>query len=50
MMMWLVTVKAYGISPIMFTVRMNMKIVNTSGKNLIPSLPAVLRIVVAMNS
>ena len=34
----------------MFTIRMNMNIENTSGKNFIPSLPAVLRIVVAMNS
>ena len=34
----------------MFAIRMNMNSENTSGKNLIPSLPAVLRIVVATNS
>jgi len=34
----------------MFVTRMNMKIANTSGKNLMPSVPAVLLIVVAMNS
>ena len=50
MMMWLVTVNVYGISPIMFAIRMNMNSENTSGKNFIPSLPAVLRIVVATNS
>ena len=50
MMMWLVTVKVYGISPTMFATRMNMNSENTSGKNFIPSLPAVLRIVVATNS
>src|SRR5262249_56549724 len=33
MMMWLVTVKAYGIMPITLSTRMNMKIENTSGKN-----------------
>jgi hypothetical protein len=37
-------------SPIMFTVRMNMNSVNTKGKNFMPSEPAVLRTVVATNS
>ena len=37
-------------SPIMFATRMNMNSVNTSGKNFIPSLPAVLWIVLATNS
>ena len=49
-MMWLVTVKANGISPIMFKARMNMNSVNTNGKNCMPSVPAVLRIVLATNS
>ena len=43
MMMWLVTVNAPGIIPIRFAIRMNMNNVNTSGKNFIPSLPAVER-------
>ncbi len=34
----------------MFTVRMNMNSVNTKGKNLMPSEPAVERTVVATNS
>ena len=34
----------------MFATRMNMNSENTSGKNFIPSLPAVLLIVVATNS
>ena len=34
----------------MFATRMNMNSVNTSGKNFMPSLPAVLLIVSATNS
>jgi len=34
----------------MFTVRMNMKSVNTKGKKRMPSLPAVLLMVLATNS
>ena len=34
----------------MFTARMNMNSVNTSGKNFIPSLPALERSVLATNS
>ena len=49
-MMWLVTVKVPGMSPIMLTVRMNMNSVNTSGKNFIPSVPAELFSVSATNS
>ena len=37
-------------SPITFTVRMNMNSENTSGKNFIPSVPAVLRRVWETNS
>ena len=50
MMMWLVTVKAYGINPIMFSVSTNMKSVKTKGKNFIPSAPALERTVAATNS
>ena len=50
MTMWLVTVKEYGIKPIMFMIRMNINNVNTNGKNFIPSVPAVVRTVVATNS
>src|SRR4029453_16646485 len=39
---WLVTLKVCGIRLIMFSVNMNMNSVNTNGKNLIPSGPAVL--------
>ncbi len=49
-MIWLVTVKEYGISPIMLANSTNMNSVNTKGKNLIPSLPAELRTVLATNS
>ena len=45
-----VTVKVYGMRPIRFRNRMNMNSENTNGKNLIPSLPAVLLIVSATNS
>ena len=34
----------------MFSVSTNMKIVNTKGKNFMPSVPAVPRMVVATNS
>ncbi len=37
-------------SPITLTTRMNMNSENTSGKNFIPSLPALLRSVSATNS
>ncbi len=47
MMMWLVTVKVYGMMPMTFSTRMNMNSENTSGKNFMPSVPAVLRRVVA---
>ena len=47
---WLVTVKEYGMSPIMLANSTNMKSVNTKGKNLIPSVPAELRTVLATNS
>jgi hypothetical protein len=50
MIMWLVTVKAYGIIPITLSTRMNMKIENTSGKNFMPSGPVELRNVSATNS
>ena len=36
--------------PSMFSIRMNMNSENTSGKNFIPSVPAVLRSVFATNS
>ena len=36
--------------PIMFATKMNMKSEKTSGKNFMPSLPAVVRIVLATNS
>ena len=36
--------------PIMFETQMNMNSEKTSGKNFMPSAPAVLRIVVATNS
>src|SRR5580704_17909332 len=47
---WLVTVKEYGIRPIMLANRTNMNSVNTNGKNFIPSVPAELRTVLATNS
>ena len=47
---WLVTVNEYGIKPIMLANSTNMKSVNTKGKNFIPSVPAVLRTVLATNS
>ena len=50
MMMWLVTVKVPGMSPIMFANRMKMNSENTSGKNFIPSLPAELLNMSATNS
>ena len=50
MMMWLVTVKPKGISPNMLSSSTNMKIVNTKGKNRIPSWPAVERSMSATNS
>ena len=50
MMMWLVTVNVYGMIPITFSTRMNMNSENTSGKNCMPSVPALLRSVVATNS
>ena len=34
----------------MFSVSTNMNSVNTNGKNFMPSVPAVLRMVVATNS
>ena len=50
MMNWLVTVKEYGMRPIMLANRTNMNSVNTKGKNFIPSLPAELRSMLATNS
>ena len=49
-MMWLVTVKKYGNMPNRFATRMNMNSENTSGKNFMPSWPAVLRTMLATNS
>jgi hypothetical protein len=37
-------------TPTRFETQMNMKIENTSGKNFMPSAPALLRIVDATNS
>ncbi len=50
MMIWAVTANVYGMSPMTFTVRMNMNSENTSGKNFMPSGPAVLCSVLATNS
>ncbi len=49
-MMWLVTVKECGISPRRLRVRMKMKIVNTQGKNFMPSSPRFSRTMLAMYS
>ena len=49
-MMWLVKVKLPGIIPSMLPIRMNMKIVNTIGKNRMPSLPVASRRIPATNS
>ena len=49
-MIWLVTVNVKGISPITLVTSTNMNSENTSGKNFSPCSPAVLRIVLAMNS
>ena len=49
-MRWLATVKLYGMTPTMFDTVTNMNSENTSGKNFIPSLPALARMVEAMNS
>ena len=50
MMIWLVTLKVWGIRAIILSVKMNMNSVNTNGKNLIPAGPAVPRIIVATKS
>ena len=49
-MMWLVKVNAPGIIPSVLPIRMNMKMVNTIGKNRMPSLPAASRRIPATNS
>jgi hypothetical protein len=49
-MMWLVTEKVYGIMLITFATRTKMKMEYTSGKNLIPSSPALERIMLATNT
>jgi hypothetical protein len=45
-----VTVKPYGTRPNRLSISTNMKIENTNGKKRIPSSPAELRTVEAMNS
>ena len=49
-MMWLVTVKECGMRPNRLSVRMKMKIVNTQGKNFMPSSPRFSRTMLAMYS
>ena len=49
-MMWLVTEKVKGMMLITFETKINMKSEYTSGKNFMPSSPAVERIVLATNT